>query len=661
MKLFSQSSPLRPYVRGAFCFLLGILSALCFVIGQAGYAGMSELPASATSYLWSALAVCFGLLNHHVFVKKAVRLHWLTALFALVFGVVNTLGGMLFAHDQWDMLASPMQLAMALLKSVGQAAPMAAAMSWVDHTLRCGVLKKRTWADDVRECRHDVLCVMLVLIVCWSPYLLAFYPGTVCWDLGEMVAQFFGQTEMDTWHPVFTTWVMGSCVWIGRLFGSDNLGAALFTALQTLALSYALSRAVHALKEMGVNRLVRWIAVAFFAVTPIWAGYAQFISKDTLYTACMLLFVLNVLRVAFTPHPTACGGHLPLKGKAKKEAGGHLPNERKAEEADRQRLPLEGKLSPKVTDEVKTSVELFIWGLLACLLRSNGLYVVLPTAIVLCIIARPKKFLIPALAGAVACALLFSNVLLPALGIRDETASGIYSVCFQQSARVLRDHAESVTPEEYAEIDAVLDAANLPELYEPWISDPVKYTFRQYGQGAEAEKAALARYRGTWLAMFSKYPLDYLESFFAGNIGYYTFTPKIEGETYNNQAGNRLVFETYELGDSRGPDPRFLDTTQIAALEPMRQLLALFARGWRHIPLLSLLYACASYTWLLVAAAVSVCRQKRWGILVAFLPALLSLGVCMLSPVNDYFRYFLPIVAMTLPLIGAASAKEENQ
>lgn len=68
-------------------------------------------------------------------------------------------------------------------------------------------------------------------------------------------------------------------------------------------------------------------------------------------------------------------------------------------------------------------------------------------------------------------ALLLSKVLIPALGIPDETASGIYSVCFQQSARVLRDHGDTVTPEEYAEIDRVLDAEKLPELYETNISD----------------------------------------------------------------------------------------------------------------------------------------------------------------------------------------------
>ena len=608
----------RP-LRGAFCILLGILSALAFVQGQGGYTGVSDLPASATSYLWSALALCFAWLYHQVFVKKGIRLHGVTALFALLFGVLNTFGGILFAYDSWEM--GKLRLLLALLRSVGQAMPMAAALCWLDHFLRSGAMRKTTALDELRLPdwfeKHDVLGVMLVLILCWLPYLIAFYPGTVCWDLGEMVAQFFGKIEMDTWHPVFTTWIMGACVWIGRLFGSDNLGAALFTLLQTLALSYALARTVQLVRKLRFNRAVRWTVIAFFAITPIWAGYAQFISKDTLYTAVMLLFTLSVLRLLTGTH-----------GSAAREA-----------------------------------VELFVWGLLSCLLRSNGLYVVLPTAVCVVLFAvrgRERIAVGAALAGAVAGAMLFSSVLIPALGIRDETASGIYSVCFQQSARVLRDHADEVTAEEYAAIDHVLDAENLPELYEPWISDPVKYTFKQYGQGKEAEKAVLADYRSVWLDMFKKYPLTYAESFFAGNLSYYTFAPKINSElTYNGQGGNRLVFETYELGESRGYDPAYLDTTQISMLEPARKLLAMFARGWRHIPVLSLLYACATYTWALVGAGLSAARQKRWRLLVSFLPALLSLGVCMLGPVNDYFRYFLPIVAMAIPLLAASAKTEE--
>ena len=603
-----MKSPSRPLL-GAFCILAGIASAMSFGVSPEGDVGMSAAPAAATSYLWTALAVCFALYFRYVYVHKSLRPSVLMVLSGLFFGVCNAFGLHLFAYDSWQM--SRMTLALTCLKAIGQSLPMIALFAWLHHVLTGGALNRDGRLPWFR--RHETLWLMGILIACWSPYLIAFYPGTVCWDLGEMVAQFFGQTEMDTWHPVFTTWVMGSCVWLGRLFGSDNLGAALFTLLQTLALSYALASAVRFLGRVGAGRVFRWAALAFFALLPIWGGYAQFISKDTLYTSTLLLFALAVCDVLRTGADS------------------------------------------------KAALRLFVWGLLSCLLRSNGLYVVAPTAVVLIafgVRGRARWMAAAGLAGAMAGAVLFANVLIPALGIRDETASGIYSVCFQQSARVLRDHADSVTPEEYAAIDKVLDAKNLPELYEPWISDPVKYTFRQYGTGAEMEKAALAEYRQTWLSMLKKYPLTYLESFFAGNVSYYTFAPKLEGETYNNQAGNRLVFETYELGDSRGPDPRFLDTTQIAALEPVRRLIALAARGVRHIPVLGMLYACATYTWVMVCAALSLARQKRWRMLIGFLPALMSLAVCMLSPVNDYFRYFLPIAAMCLP-VGATAHERE--
>ncbi|MEG0269639.1 MAG: DUF6020 family protein [Clostridia bacterium] len=617
---------MRKPIATSLCVAAGIASAMCFVVSAQGYVGMSDAPASATSFLWSALALCFAFLFVHVYVRKGFRAGVGTAAFGLLFGFVNTVGGMLFAYDSLASLNGMGAWAAVLVRSTGQALPMIAALVWVDGFLRSGALhqagalerwqpKRCSWLLRFYR-RHPIVSLMLLLVLCWSPYLIAFFPGTVCWDLGEMVAQFFGQRPMDTWHPVFTTWLMGGCVWLGRLVGSDNVGAALFTLLQTTLLAYALASVVGFFDKLHLNRATRLCAILFFALTPLWGGYAQFISKDTLYTAAMLLFALRVMEIL-------------------------LMRERK-----------QGPPAPRML------VGLFAWALLCCLLRSNGLYVVLPTAVLLVMVGAQGKARLPlggALAGAVALALLFTNALLPDLGVRDETASGLYSVCFQQTARVLRDHAAEVSPEEYAEIDRVLDAEHLPALYEPWISDPVKYTFKQYGQGKAIEQEALARYRKTWLSMLSKYPLSYVEAFFAGNVSYYTFMPKIEGETYNNQAGNRLVFETYALGE----DPRFLHTTQPAKLEGLRTLLAVFARGWRHIPLLSLLYTCAVYTWLLVGAGLSLARRKKWRLLVGFLPALLSLGVCMLSPVNDYFRYFLPIVAMTLPLLGSAAAQKD--
>lgn len=626
MRRLWRNRAFRGAAATAVCIAAGIVSAMCFVIAPEGYVGMSASPAAGSDYLWTALALLFAWLFLRVYRRGGLRLRAPQALFALLFGVLNAFCGVLFAYDTWSGLASPGALAATLLKSVGQALPMAAALTWADGALRGGSAKGREHAGVAVPgllgrlwrwaARHDVPACMLLLIACWSPYLIAFFPGTVCWDVGEMVAQTYSLRQMNTWHPVFLTWMAGFLVRLGRwAFHSDNAGAAMYMLLQTAALSYALARAVRFLRQCGMSRAVRAAAAAFFALTPLWGGYAQFISKDTLYTAALLLFTLSVLRLL-----RAREGHMQTPVK-------------------------------------RECAELFVWGLLTCLMRTNGLYVVLPTAAVavwLMARGRDRLWVGGALAGMLACALGFSNVLLPALGITDATSSGIYSVCFQQSARVLRDHAASVTPEEYAAIDSVLDAPNLPELYEPWISDPVKYTFKQYGQGAEAERAALARYRETWLSMFKKYPLTYAEAFFAGNLSYYTFAPKLEGETYNYQAGNRLVFETYDVGE----DARFLHTTQPAALAGARTLLAAFARGWRRIPVLALLYVCPVYTWLLVGAGLSVARQRRWRLLAGYLPALLTLGVCMLGPVNDYFRYFLPIVAMTAPLLAASKRPE---
>ena len=317
----------RP-LRGALCLLAGILSAMSFVLGQAGYTGMSDLPASSTSYLWTALAVCFALLFFHTCVEKKLRFRPLHILFGLLFGVVNVMGSRLFAYDSWEM--SRMEGLLSVLRMFGQALPMTAAFVWLDRWLQDGCVRRGEILPlPAFVSRHFVLSCMILMIVCWSPYLIAFFPGTVCWDLGEMAAQFFGKYEMDTWHPVFTTWLIGGCVWLGRLFGSDNLGAALFTLLQTLALSHALSEAIRFMGRAKAGRALRWAALAFFALVPLWGGYAQFISKDTLYTSVMLLFVLAVMDV--------------LRGE-------------------------------------KAALRLFLWALLACLLRSNGLYVVLPTA-----------------------------------------------------------------------------------------------------------------------------------------------------------------------------------------------------------------------------------------------------------------------------------------
>ena len=98
--------------RAFLCAVLGVASAMCFVVDTEGYVGMSALPAASTSYLWSALALCFALLLYHVHVRRGIRAGAGAVLPGLLFGVLNAFGGLLFAYDSWAMLASPATLAL---------------------------------------------------------------------------------------------------------------------------------------------------------------------------------------------------------------------------------------------------------------------------------------------------------------------------------------------------------------------------------------------------------------------------------------------------------------------------------------------------------------------------------------------------------------------
>lgn len=615
-------NPWHKVAAAFFCMALGVGCALAFVVGQEGYVGMSAQPAAATSYLWSALGLAFGLLFWQAFGKRALGLRWLPLVGGLLFGVLNFLATTLFAYDDWPFLQSGGRLLLAALQCLGQGLPMVAALALMDALLRGGLMTREPKAGPLslplprlralyRE--HTAAFCMAMFALCWLPYLVLFYPGTMSWDMGEMIAQFFGQRPLEAWDPVFTTGILGACMWLGRLVGSDNLGALLYMLLQTAGLAFALGYGVAVMRRMGASRAVQLIALCFFGLVPIWGSYAQFICKDTLYTAALMVFALFTLEL------------------------------------------LRGERSLNT----KWLIAYGAGGLLASLLRTNGIYVVLPTAVLVVafgVKGRQRLQVGGALAGALALAFLFSGVVVPALGGTDETASGLYSVCFQQSARVLRDHGEEITPQEYAAIDGVLEAESLPEKYEPWISDPVKYTYRYYGQDSPDEVEALSAYTQAWLQMLRRFPSTYLEAFVAGNSGYYAFTSKYEGETYNNQAGNRFVFETHPQVSSNLQ----VHTQGISALETPRRLVAMAVRGMRHVPLLSLLLSCATYTWLLVGAGISVARQKKWRVLLGFAPALLSLGVCLLSPANDYFRYFLPIVAMAMPLLVASDGGREK-
>jgi hypothetical protein len=366
------------------------------------------------------------------------------------------------------------------------------------------------------------------------------------------------------------------------------------------------------LRRLGARWQGQTATLLFFAVIPIWGGYSMMIGKDTLYTATLLLLLIDTIE--------------RMRGLRVFHA--------------RQWLGYAGL------------------ALLGCLWRNNGAYVVVPSLFVFLLAAkgRSRVWLAGVLTGVIIAITVLGNVIVPALGIVDNTASGIYSVPFQQTARIVRNHGKSLTDAEKAEIDLVLDVGTIGSVYEPWISDPVKLTYRQFGQGAEVEKAALSRFSSTWLALVRRYPVTAIQAFMANNRGYYTFTPKYTGITYSQQAGLRFVYTGFDIAGEGE-----LHAVQPEALRGLRIKAAQVMEAFRTIPIVQMLFTCPLYTWLLVAAAIVLVHRRRIRDLALFVPALFSFAVCLVSPVDDYFRYFLPVIAMTIPLLACTRYAEGTE
>lgn len=244
------------------CMGLGIFCAKAFVINPELYIGLSTVPPATTDYLWSFVAIVFAALFYHVLARRRYMPRAEEWIFGFCFGFANYFGTTLFAYDSWAFVNTALPLVNVVFKCLGQALVMVAALSWIAAGLNardCSTVSARP-PRFLARCAgfyraRTTLCCSLLLLLCWLPYLLFFYPGTVIWDLSEMAAQFFGLAEMTAWHSVFTTWVFGGLVWLGRQLGSDNIGICLYMLGQSVLLAYALGRSVAYIRRCGVSWL----------------------------------------------------------------------------------------------------------------------------------------------------------------------------------------------------------------------------------------------------------------------------------------------------------------------------------------------------------------------------------------------------------------------
>lgn len=439
----------------------------------------------------------------------------------------------------------------------------------------------------------------LVIALCWLPYWVAYFPGNGILDAFSQVNQFKGGEPWTNFHPLLGTIIMGSLVWLGERVCDLNTGMAFAVAFQYALLAFSMAYAVTTAWRLGARRVCLKALLAFFALMPVFPFYATSLMKDTLYYGCILLFYCEYM-LLLTSLVTE-GGQASM-----------------------------GNLARACAFAILTS-----------LIRKNGIYIVVPSMLVLALMVCGKRQRVTMLSCSICIVLgymLVTGVFNLVLHPTPSPAREMLSLPFQQTARTVRDKGDELSESDVVAIDGVLDYATIGAAYDSDISDPVKSTFKEDGD--------LGAYLRVWVTMGVRYPLEYLEAALCQTYSYcYIF-----GESTTNP----IVWSSWQFGG--GQAEIYADLSYITPFEGMRELLPQVLDCLNAFPVVGTLTHVGCYTWAMVVLVAWHVRHASRGWCV-YVPPMLALASCLISPVNGDTRYYLPImlmVALAVTLTRAA-------
>lgn len=547
-------------------------------------------------------------------VKWMKSLSWRVASLALLFSIVlsgvSTLASSIFEGNGWFSLSFAEFIVRFLVGVVLLTVILLACLFLVDTKRNSNYRSKQRdglfWCICIPKWKVSSICISaMVMLALWAPWLLALYPASMNWDTYYQIAMFSGETPVwvipyaptgsivdhsfSDHHPFFDTLVYGAFAQFGRaLTGNWNLGVFLFILIQAAGMAISFAAAVSFFARKGTPKLLLVGVYLFFALAPFIPAYAGTMVKDTLFSWLYVPYFTLLVYMA--------------------------TNSRE-----------------KITINRGTVALFIVLGLLLCLTKKTGPYVVIPTAVLFALVYRRNYLLFIAQA---ALSIFLVWVLLPQFifPIFDVIPGGkqeALGILFQQTARYAIDYPEDVSQQEKDAIDAVIGYDNLAARYDWQNADPVKFWYR-YDTVTDSDTHD---YLKVWVAQGLRHPDSYLSSWLATSSLYFA------------ESGTLGILESTSDAEHNGTEllsrPTVFDSLRST-------LLGIYHNAEKTVALKGL-FSVALYSFLIPMCVLFIALCRRRDLVLLFAPVLLSLAACAITPCFDT-RYALPLV-YTAPLL----------
>lgn len=362
------------------------------------------------------------------------------------------------------------------------------------------------------------------------------------------------------------------------------------------------------LKQNNVKMRFIYILLFLYALLPIFPMYAMTATKDVMYTAFVILFIIEV-----------------------------------------------HKILTKLDITKKRMIYITMLSILICLMRNNGIFIVVPTLFSLIFLMKDNKikiFIIGVLT--IIFMVIYSNIILPYFNISQTSKRETLSIPFQQTALYAKKHNDEVTEKEKEIINKILNYDEIREKYNPNISDPVKGTYNKYATNDE-----LKEYFKVWFNQFLKHPTTYAEATLNGIYKYF-YPSEANGYIYYEDL-NIMFYKILANYGYSNFNVKFMDW-HFNSLTKLRASLVQNAKNMQVNLITGGLVNIAVQNWILLLMIIYLIKNKKGKYVAMLIPSIMTLLVCIASPVNGSFRYALPIIFSNPFLeILITSIKEKNK
>lgn len=455
----------------------------------------------------------------------------------------------------------------------------------------CGEFQKpypQKISDWILE-KHAFWGPFLLILLFWSPYILAKYPGAAMPETLAEMRQYYWNA-FNNYYPPLHTVMLGLLMELGNFLNSYTFGFFLNLVAQLALLLSAFSYGFVLMRRWKTPYSFRWFALLIICLVQFFPMEATVVEKDVPYTACVIFLVLQLYEIIRT---LGSGTRLTM-----------------------------GQTAGFVLSAMGT----------ACF-RNEGFYLVAASGICMVVYAYRKlwkkdRFGCMRIFTAMLLPLVlfagYQRLLLPLCGVADNGPKEALSIPFQQTARYVRDYGYEMTEEEEEIISRVLDAENLAGLYDPITSDPVKYTYH-----AETVQD-LTDYFGLWFRQLLRHPGNAVQATMNNAYGWFYR----EGYAHNYMMSARI----------EGHDVRW-EIVQPPKLAGVRQLVERVAKLLSRVPVVNWFENAGFVSWLTIflTAFWAGAGKKHW--ILSVVPLIMALLVCVAAPTfNCQMRYIMPVV-----------------